>query len=164
MHQPNPSTYYHSWFVLCDKTFSGEAQYKCPLTPNRQPMADQSKDNIKVKVGEPVSFTGVMSEGYVWGVTYRTRSDPRTAASPKPTQPWMMPYKSWETEAYCTAGRQLNCLENVLSKWHSWSTPLLRSSASFWFSQTTSLFSSSSLQLFSSQSVCSTASSSERDS
>lgn len=128
MRQPNPSTYYCSWFVLCDKTFSGEAQYKFLLTPDREPMAD----NTKVQFGKPRSFMVVtyrkMSEGYGWGFTYRTRNDPRTTTSPKPTPAWMMPYKSWEHEAYHTAGRQLNSLENVLSKSH---TPLPGSSASF---------------------------------
>lgn len=138
IHQPNPPTSYHSWFVLCDKTFSGEGQHKCLLYSSKT-------DKTKVQFGESMSFMGLtfrnMGKGFHTGLemTQGQLHYPHYLAMGD-TFPGL---GTWSTD--CTTCRQPNSLESVLSKCCSWSTPLPESSASFFFSQTTSLFSMSSL-------------------
>lgn len=64
---------------------------------------------IKVQLGEPVSFIGVsympIDEGLFTG----------TAVSPKTTAAGVIARKSWKPEVYCTACRQPDRLESVLS-------------------------------------------------
>ena len=77
---------------------------------------------------------------------YRRRNGSKTATWPKPIPAWVTAYKIWKPEAHCTACRQLNCLESVLSRCLSWSKPLPGNSDSFSFFQTSGLVSGS-LQL-----------------
>lgn len=43
--------------MLCDKNIFGETYL---FTPGREPRTDQSIDIIKVQLGEPMSFIGVI--------------------------------------------------------------------------------------------------------
>ena len=60
-----------------DKTFPGEMQHTCLITPDRDPTTDQSTDTTDVQPGEPMSFIEV---------TYRNRNDSKITASLKPTK------------------------------------------------------------------------------
>jgi hypothetical protein len=41
--------------LLCDKTFLGEMQHTRLLTPDNDPMRDQSTGTIKIQCGEPMN-------------------------------------------------------------------------------------------------------------
>lgn len=38
--------------LLCDKTFPGETQHTCLLTPDKKPIRDQNKEATEVQLGE----------------------------------------------------------------------------------------------------------------
>lgn len=52
---------------------------QCPLTPDREPAADQCKQTADIQLGEPVSLIGVLT-GVRGRVTHRSRNESRTAA------------------------------------------------------------------------------------
>ena len=68
--------------MLCDRSFPGEMKHTHFLTPDREPMIEQSTDATKDQLGGPVGFTGV--QGYERGVTYGSRNDSKISVSPKP--------------------------------------------------------------------------------
>ena len=55
--------------VLCDKTFPGEMQHTHLLPTDRNLVADQSMDTMKVQFGEPANcigfLTGILMKGYL---------------------------------------------------------------------------------------------------
>lgn len=62
--------------MLWDKMFSGEMEETYVLTPNSEPIADQSTDTPEIWLDKSMSFIGI---------TYRNRIDSKTTVSPKPT-------------------------------------------------------------------------------
>ena len=115
-------------------------------TPDREPTKDKSTDTTQVHFGKHYFIT-VAFRNIDWeGVTYRSRNDSdccisKTHSSTAHTQ-------SWERGAGCTACRQLNRLESVLSRFLSWSEPLLPGIwAGVFFFQAAGLVWESSLQL-----------------
>jgi len=112
--------------VVYDKTFPGEMQYTCLLTPDKVPTADRSTDTTKGQL-EPMSFIGVAYRNVGGGLQ---ENDSKTAASPKPTSTQVRAPKL----GTCP---QLTRVESVLSRDLSWTKPLPDSSASFYFSQAT---------------------------
>lgn len=73
--------------------FPEETQHACLFTPDREPTTDQSTDATKIKLGEPVIFIGI---------TYRSRTASKTAASPKLSPAWEPASESWEPGAHCS--------------------------------------------------------------
>ena len=47
--------------LLCDKTFPGEMQHTCLLTPDKDPTTDQSTNSNKVHLGEPMRYCFICS-------------------------------------------------------------------------------------------------------
>ena len=73
------------------------------------------------KYGKPMSFLRVYIQKYGRGVTYKSRNDSKTAASPKPTSVCVPVHKIWEPRTQCTACRvslpndcSLNLFQTVL--------------------------------------------------
>lgn len=77
---------------------------------------DQSTDSTIVQHGEPMSFIGAtcksMGQGLLTGVEM-TRRQLHYQGHPSMGDK----YQNWEPGALCTAYRQLNRLERVLSRW-----------------------------------------------
>lgn len=58
-------------------------------TSYREPVTDQSKDITEVRVGEPMSFPGISTQIYGWGVNYRCKNDSKTADHQRPIPAWV---------------------------------------------------------------------------
>lgn len=88
--------------LCCDKTFPGQTKCAFLLSPDREPMTDQSSDATNlVQLSEPGNFIGATCRNMCWGLLW-SRNDSRTAASPR-TAAWMATHKSWEPAARCAA-------------------------------------------------------------
>lgn len=99
------------------------------LIPDREPMADPSRDITKVQLGE-------FSWGYLWnmGVGLLTGAEMtlKTVVSPGPSPSIDNTPQNWEFGALFTACRQLSRWESICSRF-SWSEPLPGSVAGFCF-------------------------------
>lgn len=105
---------------------SCEEMNKCLFTPDRESMTEQT-DITKVQLSKPMHFTGLLIGLRVSGYLEKqkcftdnsiTKAHPNTGDSSQSRKP----------EAHCTTCSHLDRLESVLSKWLSWSEPLLGSS------------------------------------
>ena len=83
-------------------------------------MTKQNTDTNKVQLSEPMSFTGstdrnmgdgLLTETEILKDSCITKAHPSVVAA----------YKNWEPGPCCTACRQLNRLDGVLSKCLNWS-------------------------------------------
>ena len=95
------SIYCLNEWVLCDKTFPGEMQYRSLLIPERKLMTNQS----------PAWWTDGFYcgyfHGYGKGLLTGTKMT-KTAVSPNPIPGWVTDYESWKPMGHCPTCRQHN--------------------------------------------------------
>lgn len=93
----------------------GDTTHTCLITPNREPMTDQSMGIIKVQLGEAMSLTEV---------SYRNTGK-RLLTGAQMIQRQLYPQgplqhgdssQSWGPREHCTSCRQLHSLESALSR------------------------------------------------
>jgi hypothetical protein len=99
--------------LLCGKTFPGVTEHIYLLTPDRNPITNQSMVTTKIQPEETITLQ-LTYRNMGEGVTYRSRNNSKTAASPRPNPAWVTAPKIWKSHSGGRS-RQISVSSNLVS-------------------------------------------------